>query len=417
MKQLLTLAGLAIILAGCSTQRNAQATRQSAAIWQLQSPPDAPAKRNDPLYLLPEGGTVSSAAVPVAVPIAECPGPEPITATVALTPPTPVCEFFTGMETQHVKCSATNNAPRPGQTLAVPLSSLAAGFVYPLQGKMISKYGMRSGRMHTGVDIKAALGDTIRACMAGVVRMSKPYSGYGNLVVVRHECGLETVYAHNSRNLVSVNDRVRAGQAIALAGRTGRATTEHLHFEVRAGGLTFNPDRLLDYDNRCIRTETLYIANNGGSLSVRTDAPASTVVAPEALTARTETPAARPAQEYPATASTTDRPATHTIARGEYLYMIARRYGMTVDELCEANGITKDARLSIGQVLSLGGNATVTAQQAKAPAARPAVYTVKKGDSLYSIARAHSTTVEVLCEINGLSRTSTLSIGQKIKLA
>lgn len=75
--------------------------------------------------------------------------------------------------------------------------------------------------MHTGVDIKAVPNDTIRAAFSGVVRMSKPYSGYGNIIVIRHYNGMETAYAHNSRNLVTVNDVVKAGDPIALAGRTG----------------------------------------------------------------------------------------------------------------------------------------------------------------------------------------------------
>lgn len=101
--------------------------------------------------------------------------------------------------------------------------------------------------MHTGVDIKAVPNDTIRAAFSGVVRMSKPYSGYGNIIVIRHYNGMETAYAHNSRNLVTVNDVVKAGDPIALAGRTGRATTEHLHFEFRVANQALNPSLLLEH--------------------------------------------------------------------------------------------------------------------------------------------------------------------------
>ena len=73
--------------------------------------------------------------------------------------------------------------------------------------------------MHTGIDIKAVPNDTVRAALPGVVRMSKYYSGYGNLVLIRHYNGIETVYAHNSKNLVRVNDAVEAGDPIAPAGR------------------------------------------------------------------------------------------------------------------------------------------------------------------------------------------------------
>lgn len=94
--------------------------------------------------------------------------------------------------------------------------------------KVISAYGTRGG--HSGADIKTCAKDTIRAAFDGVVRMSKPYYAYGNLVVVRHANGLETIYSHNFKNLVQSGDTVKAGQPIGLTGRTGRATTEACAF-------------------------------------------------------------------------------------------------------------------------------------------------------------------------------------------
>jgi len=135
-------------------------------------------------------------------------------------------------------------------------------FVFPLPGaKMISKYGKR-GRyyFHTGVDLKTCPGDTIFSVFAGRVRMSKSFSSYGNIVVIRHATGLETVYAHNSKNLVKCGDCVEAGTPIALTGRTGRATTSHLHFEIRIDGCHLDPEIILDIKNKrgkkiCIRCE------------------------------------------------------------------------------------------------------------------------------------------------------------------
>ena len=90
---------------------------------------------------------------------------------------------------------------------------------YPLPGaKVISPYGRRGGRSHTGVDIKTRPNDNILAAFDGVVTMSQRYAAYGNLIKIRHERGLETWYSHNSKNLVSVGDRVKAGQVIALTG-------------------------------------------------------------------------------------------------------------------------------------------------------------------------------------------------------
>ena len=108
---------------------------------------------------------------------------------------------------------------------------------YPLPGaKVISPYGGRGGRQHTGTDLKTKANDNIFAAFDGEVVFSAKYAGYGNLIRIKHPNGLETYYSHNSKNMVKVGDYVKAGQVIALTGRTGRATTEHLHFETRVNG-------------------------------------------------------------------------------------------------------------------------------------------------------------------------------------
>ena len=130
---------------------------------------------------------------------------------------------FGETESANVRIPLRYNNPFPESgELVVPLCELETEFCYPYPGKLISPFGRRGRSNHTGIDIKAIPNDTIRAAMPGVVRMSKPYSGYGNLVVIRHYNGIETVYAHQSRNLVRVNDVVEAGDPIGLAGRTGR---------------------------------------------------------------------------------------------------------------------------------------------------------------------------------------------------
>ena len=119
---------------------------------------------------------------------------------------------------------------------------------YPLPGaKVISPYhNDRGSHRHTGVDLKTKPNDAIYAVYDGVVTMSKSYYGYGNCIIIRHDNGYETLYSHNSKNFVKEGDRVKSGQRIALTGRTGRATTEHLHFELRKNGKPQNPMGLLD---------------------------------------------------------------------------------------------------------------------------------------------------------------------------
>ncbi len=125
---------------------------------------------------------------------------------------------------------------------------------FPLPGaKIISPYGQRGGRMHTGADLKTKAKDRIYAAFAGEVVFSGRSSGYGNLVRINHGNGLETYYAHNSKNMVKKGQHVKAGQVIALVGQTGRATTPHLHFETRINGKPQNPANYFDLSNGVLR--------------------------------------------------------------------------------------------------------------------------------------------------------------------
>ena len=125
---------------------------------------------------------------------------------------------------------------------------------YPLPGaKVISPYGGRGGRQHTGTDLKTKPNDNILAAFDGEVIFSAKYSGYGNLIRIKHPNGLETYYSHNSKNMVKVGQRVKAGQVIALVGQTGRATTPHLHFETRMNGKPQNPANYFNLTNHTLR--------------------------------------------------------------------------------------------------------------------------------------------------------------------
>jgi murein DD-endopeptidase MepM/ murein hydrolase activator NlpD len=118
---------------------------------------------------------------------------------------------------------------------------------FPLPGaKVISPYGYRGGKHHTGVDLKTTDKDKIYAAFDGEVVFSAKYYGYGNLIRIKHANQMETYYSHNSKNLVKVGEHVKAGQVIALVGQTGRASTPHLHFELRVNGKPKNPANYFD---------------------------------------------------------------------------------------------------------------------------------------------------------------------------
>mgnify|MGYP003057258158 FL=1 len=132
---------------------------------------------------------------------------------------------------------------------------------------MISAYGARRG--HSGTDIKTKANDTIRCAFDGIVRMAKTYAAYGNVVVVRHDNGLESIYSHNSRNLVKSGDIVKAGDAVGLTGRTGRATTEHLHLEFRIDGQHFNPNLIFDMKDRTLHKTEIVCTKAGNRVTVK----------------------------------------------------------------------------------------------------------------------------------------------------
>src|SRR5207249_3005869 len=110
-------------------------------------------------------------------------------------------------------------------------------------------------RIGQRLDIKAEPGTPVKAAAPGVVVMSGVEPRYGRVVKIAHDGGFLTVYAHNDANLVEAGDRVAAGETIATVGRTGRATTDHLHFEIRRQGRTYNPLYLLPLPPRIARVE------------------------------------------------------------------------------------------------------------------------------------------------------------------
>ena len=141
-------------------------------------------------------------------------------------------------------------------------------WAYPLpDARVISPYG--GARRHSGVDLKTKPNDEIYAAFDGEVVASGPYYGYGNCIRIKHAYGLETLYSHQSKNMVKKGDKVKAGQVTGLTGRTGRATTEHLHFEVSFGGKRLDPAIIFDHSNHKLKAATLHLTKGKGVKSVK----------------------------------------------------------------------------------------------------------------------------------------------------
>ena len=195
-----------------------------------------------------------------------------------------------------------------------------ADFVYPLRSNHVtSNFGMRKYRYHYGIDLGVKLGDTIRATFGGKVRIvDYERKGYGHYLVIRHDNGLETVYAHLLEVLVNINQTVKAGDIIALGGNTGHSTGPHLHYEVRFLGNAFNPTKLIDFETKHLKKKDYYITKKETFSHV---------------------------QELKAISQAR----YHKVRPGDNLSKIARRYGVTVKQLCKLNKMRPNTVLRVGK--------------------------------------------------------------------
>lgn len=224
------------------------------------------------------------------------------------------------------------------------------GFCMPTTRTVLtSNFGPRWRRQHKGLDIKVYIGDTIRAAFSGKVRMVKYEArGYGKYVVIRHYNGLETIYGHLSKQLVSEDQEVRAGDPIGLGGNTGRSTGSHLHFETRLCGVALNPVLMFDFRNQDVVSDTYMFRRatyerEGVQANRLRGVGAS--VASKATDDDVELATAAPAATY------SNEVHYHKVVKGETLTSIAKKRGTTVDALCRLNRIGKNVRLMPGQVL------------------------------------------------------------------
>ncbi|MBL7942155.1 MAG: peptidoglycan DD-metalloendopeptidase family protein [Flavobacteriales bacterium] len=195
-------------------------------------------------------------------------------------------------------------------------------FVYPVTGPLNSDFGHRWGRMHYGIDIDLETGDPVAAAFEGMIRISQNHPTYGNVVVIRHPNGLETLYAHLSKLEVHPGDYIQAGEIIGLGGSTGRSTGPHLHFEVRYMGDPINPNELVDAKLCTLRDWSLEL----------TDSDFDMPVAPVASKSVSQ-------KKY------------HTVKSGETLTGIAIKHKTTVTNLCKLNRIGRNSIIRPGQRL------------------------------------------------------------------
>jgi hypothetical protein len=233
--------------------------------------------------------------------------------------------FSRNWETKEIH-AYKNDKYKSNTDLSVYLLENNSVFVFPLD---TFKYLRGWTGYHTGLDLKADAGDTIRAAFDGRIRFAgNIHNGYGNLVIIRHFNGLETYYSHLSKILVKVDDEVKAGEMIGRVGQTGRATTHHLHFETRYKDKPFDPLKLLSVQHKNIISDTLHICGNlFGEGQVNSDLENSGTENGDI--------------QY------------HTIIKGDTLYKISKKYNTSIESLCQLNNISKTTTLKIGKQLKV----------------------------------------------------------------
>lgn len=231
-------------------------------------------------------------------------------------------------------------------------------FCMPTPSRVItSDFGSRWGRQHKGLDIKVYIGDTIRSAFSGKVRIVRyEAKGYGNYIVIRHPNGLETIYGHLSKHLVTENQVVRAGEPIGLGGNTGRSTGSHLHFETRLCGVALNPALFFDFRNQDITGDHYVFLKdryesdsqlatlergkvNGGSYTRDQVYGEVGRYNEKAEEAATQNAANAPERVY------------YKVQNGETLASIAKKVGVSVDAICRLNGFRKDQRVKAGMII------------------------------------------------------------------
>ena len=245
------------------------------------------------------------------------------------------------------------------------------GFHMPTPSRVItSNFGRRWGRRPLGMDIKVYIGDTIRAAFSGKVRVVKyDANGYGKYVVIRHNNGLETIYGHLSKQLVSINQTVRAGQPIALGGNTGRSTGSHLHFETRLAGVALNPALFFDFahqdvtgDYYVFRKSTL--AQESEQATAARGTSSSLGYSRENIQGtRSQSTSTRQEKTYntdfsnhtPRTEATSSNGQIiyHSVKEGETIESIAEQYGVSVDKLCHLNLLGRYTKVDKGWILKI----------------------------------------------------------------
>jgi hypothetical protein len=206
-------------------------------------------------------------------------------------------------------------------------------FKIPYKGYVTSRFGIRWGTIHPGIDIGLKTGDPVVCAWSGEVIFARWGGGYGNLVVVRHPNGLETYYGHLSKIKAKEGQEIYAGDTLGLGGSTGYSTGPHLHFETRLYGEPINPEISIDFYSNKIRKQTIevvlkYIPKHSDSV-IDGEIQTIEMVAGSAMPTKSVIPKSLLEDKYV------------VVKRGDTPELIAKKNNINIERLCLINGIDK----------------------------------------------------------------------------
>ena len=237
-----------------------------------------------------------------------------------------VDQLYSSWNTNKAHCYAASEVP---DSFRIDLR----GFAMPTPSRLVtSRFGYRPAfrRQHKGLDIKVYTGDTIVSAFDGKVRCANyDAGGYGYYIVVRHDNGLETIYGHLSKQLVTANQEVKAGEPIGLGGNTGRSFGSHLHFETRLLGVAINPELLFDFPNQDV-TADYFVFHN-----------------PE----KDSKGSAANDGRHQLASNNAKGSHFYQVKRGDTLTKVAKKLGVKMEVLCRSNNLTRNSRLRDKQIL------------------------------------------------------------------
>lgn len=188
------------------------------------------------------------------------------------TPTNPAGEYYSVWNSDYVHPYASNLLTTNDTVRLVLNDIYRCNYVHPVNSDVNSGFGYRKGRYHFGVDLDIEYGEPIYNSFDGKVRVAKYSPTYGNVVVVRHYNGLETVYSHLSDFSVDKGDEIRAGTTVGLGGNTGRSTGTHLHYEVRFQGEPVDPAEVISFEHQTLKDDTLEVyRSNSQHLAIQND--------------------------------------------------------------------------------------------------------------------------------------------------